>query len=151
MTTAVPSPTPVADQLAKARAELANAITAAKLATAKRGRLAAVVRALEAEAILEDVRLQARINRKRAEDAEAALERERAAHLVEERARAAEIERLKDQLAQKRPAAARKGTSATNGHTAAEPDGRGITTLSVVPAEPDPITDRPAAPDAPRS
>jgi len=157
--------TPVADQLAEARATLVQAITAAKLATAKRARLAAEVRALEAEAVLADVRLQARTNRQRAEAAEAradaaeaALATERAAHLaeerehaVEERERAAEVERLKSRApAQKR---ATRKDAPTNGYTAtAEPGNRSgtATALAIVPdaaeppARPDPGTSKPA-------
>lgn len=114
MTTTTPSPTPAADRLAKARADLAKATMAAKLATAKRARLAAEVRALEAEAEIEAMRIQARADRERADVAEAraqaaedALERERAAHLEEERAHAAEVDHLK------RPAVAKRKNGAT--------------------------------------
>lgn len=93
------------DALATARADLAKATTAAKLATAKRGRLAAVVRALEAEAEAERYRLQGQADRERAVRAEATLMQERAAHLAEERAHAAELERLKPASTQKRAAA----------------------------------------------
>lgn len=106
----------VADQLAKARADLDKATTAAKLATAKRARLAAEVRALTAEAEIEAMRIQACADRERAEAAEAraeaaeaTLERERAAHLEEERAHAAEVDQLKRGAAQKRPARAANG------------------------------------------
>ncbi len=105
--------TPVADQLAKARADLDKATTAAKLATARRARLAAEVRALEAEAEIEQMRIQARADRERAEAAEARAEaaevtlaQERAAHLEEERAHAAEVEQFKRGAPQKRPARA---------------------------------------------
>ncbi|MGF6885648.1 vacuolar-type H+-ATPase subunit D/Vma8 [Nocardia sp. GAS34] len=71
MTTAPPPlATPAANELARARADLAKATTAAKLAAAKRARLAAVVRALEAEAEIESMRIQARGDRERAEAAE---------------------------------------------------------------------------------
>ncbi len=101
--------TPVADQLAKARADLDKATTTAKLATAKRARLAAEVRALEAEAEIEAMRIQARADRERADAAEAALERERAAHLEQEREHAAEVEQLKRGAPQRRPARAANG------------------------------------------
>ncbi len=109
----MPTSSPVADQLEAARADLAKATTAAKLATAKRARLAAEVRALELEAEIEAMRIQL----------------------------------LKDQLAQKRPAA-RKGTSAANGREAPEPD-RGAAALTVAAAA-HPIGDQPGAPDVPR-
>ena len=158
--------TPVADQLAKARADLAQATTAAKLATAKRAQLAAEVRAFEAEAVLEDVRLQARTNRQRADAAEAradaadaALATERAAHLAEEREHAAEVGRLKGQPTKR--AAARKATSGATGYaTTATPHGSAAARMAMLPtaesadpsgpAEQDPISDRPEADDAPR-
>jgi hypothetical protein len=143
--------TPVADQLAKARADLANATTAAKLATAKRARLAAEVRALEAEAEIEAMRIQARADRERAEAAEvraeaadAALAAERAAHLAEEREHAAEVERLKTRAPAPKRATGRKD-GAANGSTA-DPGNRSGTAapLAIVPDAAEP----PARPDA---
>lgn len=138
--------TPIADQLAKARADLTTATTAAKLAAAKRARLAAEVRALEAEAEIEAMRIQAREDRERAEAAEAraqaaeaTLAQERAEHLAEEREHAAEVERLK-RPAPKRPGG-RKDTGA-NGYTAtAEPgnrSGAATATLAIVPSPEEP-------------
>lgn len=116
---------PVAAQLAKARDDLAKAVTAAKLAAAKRGRLAAEVRALEAEAELEQYRLQGHADRARAEAAEAALAQERAAHLAEERAHAAQLEERDrvhaQELAERAPVhkrgPARRGSGTANGYT----------------------------------
>lgn len=130
--------TPVADQLAKARADLDKATTAVKLANAKRARLAAEVRALEAEAEIEAMRIQARADRERAEEAERraaedALEQERRVHLKEERAHAAEIERLK-RPASKR-ANGRKDDGAPGHAPIAEPGNRSgaAATLAIVP------------------
>lgn len=133
------SPAPRADELARARAELAKATTVAKLATAKRARLAAVVRALEAEAEMEAMRLQARADRERAaaearaQAAEDALECERAAHLAEEReAAAAELDRIKHP-AHKR--ANGRGKTGANGYTAtAEPSPDRPAALTIMPS-----------------
>lgn len=133
--------TPIADRLAKTRADLDKATTAAKLAAAKRARLAAEVRALEAEDMLEAVRAQARANRERAETAEARAEaaeatlaRERAQHLVEEREHARELAAAEQGAPPKR--AKGRTTNGTNGYTATAEPGRStgpVATLAVVP------------------
>lgn len=144
--------------LAKARADLATATTAAKLTTARRAKLAAEVRALEAEAEIEQMRLQARADRDRADAAEeraaaaeGALAQERAAHLAEEKAaHEAEIDRLGHAPTQKRTTRRTTATgyiaTATPRESAAAP---AILTAMAPPGpsgtDPDSANDQPAA------
>ena len=135
----------LADELAKARADLAKATVAAKLATAKKARLAATVRALEAESELVRLREELDEQRARARAAEAALAAERAEHLAEEREHAAEVEQLNQPKRQpaRKPANGREPATAPATlvavRSAAGPDS----------AEPDePISDRRATRDS---
>lgn len=143
-----PTLTPVADRLAKARTDLTAATTAAKLATAKRARLAAEVRALEAEAEIEAMRIQARADHERAEAAEAraaaaeaTLAQERAEHLEQEREHAAELAQAEHKRSASPQRANGRAKTGGSGYTAtAEPSSRSgaPAALAIVPTPEEP-------------